>query len=177
MVDSGVPRHVLAAGLVLWGLVFVLAGVLLLPMLASTITGVATAGDAGDDGAAARENAANASSVTVRQSENVSLSVDDGSGIDLVVDLGSFQTAVETDGGDTDRATVSMRSEAIDEGVERDGTAGLCVVGFDSADAPVTIDLDSDEGAVNATVNASPSTDDGNVGSDPESIVAACRTR
>ena len=177
MVDSGVPRHVLAAGVVLWGLVFVLAGVLVLPAIMSTISGVATAGDTtGDDGTVVQENETNVSPVEVQPSENVSLAVDNDSGIDLVVDLGSFETSVATGGTSDDGATVTMESRAIDDGVERDGDAGLCVVGFDSRAAPLTIDLDGTAGTVNATMTASAAAAERTPRTDPQSIVEECRT-
>lgn len=177
MVDSGIPRNVLVAGVVLWGLVFVLAGALVVPTLVSTISGVATAGDAGDNGPDAETASANDSAVTVRESENVSMRVGNDSGIDIVVDLGAFQTRVQTGGADSDRATVSMQSGAIDEAVERDGNAGLCAIGFDSASAPLTISLDGENGSVNATMTAAPNPDGADARADPQSVVSACRTR
>lgn len=56
---------------------------------------------------------------------------------------------VDLDGfGDDESPNATVEAEGIDEGVERDAEAGLCVVGLDDDSSPIGIETDSEDSAV-----------------------------
>lgn len=177
MTDTYVPRGVFVAGVILWGMVFVLGAALALPHAVGAISGVAAAGDAPQHGNGTAGNGTAGNGTAVYATDNGSMAVDENGSIDLGVDVGSFEVALETGGIGDDWAAISMQSPAIDEGVERDGNAGLCMIGLDSSQGPVDIAIDGERGRVDSNVTASPGEGGPDAPSDPQAVLEACRTR
>ncbi|MFC4356887.1 hypothetical protein ACFO0N_02870 [Halobium salinum] len=166
-------RRVLLAGAVLWALV---VGTGVGASAEAVAPGVVSrpAGDVADGAAGALDGA------TRVVGGSLSFASDDGT---VAANVSTDRVSVRAEGDDTavsvsdlDRSgegVAVVENDAIDEGVSRSASSGLCAVGLDDPDAPLAVDVDDESGS--ARVAFSDSRQPTEVGAaDAADVLARC---
>lgn len=108
---------------------------------------------------------------------DVSFDFGEGTGLDVGVSTRFVGVRLAGLGGDDGRQTGTISHGAIDEGVSRSSNAGLCAIGLTGEDAPVSLDVDAEDGSVRADLSSEPSERRGaNAGQSAAETVSSCRT-
>ena len=103
--------------------------------------------------------------------------LDGSSGLDFRLLTGSMDVRFAGLGGHDGRQTGAITHDAIDEGVARSSSAGLCAVGLTGSDAPVSLDVDPANDSVRADLASGPVEPSGTDGGESAAAtVQSCRS-
>jgi hypothetical protein len=101
----------------------------------------------------------------------------DAPSFDIAFELPSIGVDARNVGNPNEEQSVGLESESIDDGMERNANAGLCIIGMDKENpSGVTMDVDGESGSVNADIDPNPDTEYEPSHESAQSIVDRCST-